>query len=225
MDDKLFYSPDAFKDLMPHLDILSSEVAEQVSCYPLDFPQVRNEVIEKKMEFPPFIKAFYGFLFHDGNVPTQQDFFDYYIETTHDANVDFVKKDSNLLYALRARMFRTYPSLVRDLHFNKLVQETFCNCEVIYNMDLDYKYGIDLMVSRGPQHCAVNLYTETRRGMFFRGKKAHRHIPFQNVIPIELPVNLNNGIRCGEFKLYGPYHLDELESTLCHIFGIDSLTL
>lgn len=218
-----FYLPERYKDLLPELGICSEEIVNQISYYHLEFPKTRDNLIERKTQLPPFINAFYGYIYFTGDIPTQEDYFEYYLATAHDELLENYASKPYYLHAIKARMYRAYPSFVRDIHFNKLVKESFSSCDVKYNLILDHEKGVDLMVSKGAQHCGVNLYTDTNRGMFYRRKKTHRHIYFQNVIPIEFPVTLSQEHLCGEFYLYGEKELDILRQKLCAIFGVSYL--
>ena len=118
------------------------------------------------------------------------------------------------MLGLKARLYRTYPSLIRDLHFSKLLSERANNYKIIYNTNLDIKEGIDLLVIVNKINIAVNLYTKTRRAFVGRNKKENRHTIYDNITYIELPVEFNGSIKIGDFFLYGEREIFELETEI-----------
>ncbi len=207
------YKPTDYKDVLVHISLSSDEIRKKIASYHLVFSKVHNNTVEWGMKLPMFARAFYGYIFKLKDVPTQQQFFDFYIQF----NKDFFSKanlDSSLMEGLKARAYRTYPSLIRDVCFNKYVQERIKGYTATYSLELDINEGIDLMLSSGEKHFAVNLYTDTRRAYTGRAKKQFRHTPFDNVTYIEFPVVFEDSHKVGEFFLYGEKEYNSLISKL-----------
>jgi hypothetical protein len=122
--------------------------------------------------------------------------------------------ESEILVGLKARIFRTYPSLVRDLHFSLFVKENVEDAQILYNRKLDVEEGIDLLIKRDGIFYGINLYTDTPRAHIGRKKKANRHIQFENVEYIELPVEFNGSFKCGQFFLYGEKELTQIKKII-----------
>lgn len=196
------YNPADYKDVLKHISLSSEIMREHIAHYHLTFSKVHNSTVEWGMKLPMFARAFYGYVFNYNDIPTQEQFFLYYLQFN---KVFFDKSNFNdeIIEGLKARAYRTYPSLVRDICFNKFVQETIKGFTVTYSLELDINEGIDLMLSNENSHYAVNLYTDTRRAYTGREKKQFRHTPFENVTYIEFPVKFESSHKVGEFFLYG----------------------
>jgi hypothetical protein len=74
--------------------------------------------------------------------------------------------------------------------------------------------GIDLLIKLQDILYAINLFTDTVRAHIGREKKVSRHIPFDNVQYVELPVKFNGSIKCGNFFLYGEKELNQIEKII-----------
>jgi hypothetical protein len=118
---------------------------------------------------------------------------------------------------LQARVYRTYPSLIRDLHFCLFMKEKALlrsNAIVIYNIDLDIEEGIDILLEFKDKLYGINLYTNTSRAIHARTLKSKRHNPFQNVNYVELPVPFKGSKEVGQFFLYGERELNGLRNLI-----------
>lgn len=207
------YNPQDFKNVLPHISLSSDEIKKKIASYHLSFLRVHNKTVEWGMKLPMFARAFYAFIFNENDIPTQEQFFDYYIQF----NNDYFSKANlgkDIMDGLKARAYRTYPSLIRDVCFNKYVQEHISGYTATYSLDLDISEGIDLMLSSGDKHYAVNLYVDTRRAYAGRAKKQYRHIPFENVTYIEFPVVFEDSHKVGDFFMYGEREYNILISKL-----------
>jgi len=207
------FDPKDYLNLLPELLISSGNVLVQVSDFALEFPSERNQKVEYEMHLPMFATSFYFFVSTYKRMPTQDEFRRcyYYVNKKYFEQNPIDKKD---ISGLDARIKRTYPSLVRDLFFCKLVYEDLRDYDVRYNLDLDIVEGIDLMISRGNRHWAFNLFTATRKASDARGKKEYRHEKFSNVTYVEFPVNFKKSLNVGNFFLYGKSELNALKQEL-----------
>lgn len=182
-----------------HLDVETIE--NKIQNYELIFSNIKNDVVEWKMKFPMFLNSFYKKIYQSRTIPTQSEFWaDYLID-----NLPFFEKNKygeDIMNALKARAFRTYPSLVRDLHFMHYVKENITESKVIYNRKLDINEGIDLLIIRDNINYAINLFTATSRSFEGRGKKENRHKTYDNINYINLPVHFKGSYVCGKFFLY-----------------------
>ena len=203
------YNPSDYKDVLCHIHLTSEQMKERISNYHLTFSSVHNRTVEWGMNLPMFARSFYGYIFKKNDVPTQEEFFDYYISFNH---VFFSQSNfgEDIIEGLRARVYRTYPSLIRDVIFNKYVQENIVGYTTTYSLELDINEGIDLMLSKTQKHFAINLYTDTKRAYTGRAKKKFRHTLFDNVTYIEFPVVFENSHKVGDFFLYGEKEYNNL---------------
>lgn len=196
------YIPEDYPDLLDKIVLTTKDVFAIVEPFELVFPQTRNQAVEWGIKFPMFVDAFYDYVIRYKSIPIQQSFFAHYLlfnKTFFDDN----KFQPEIVEGLKARIYRTYPSLIRDLYFNKYVKENLSDSSVIYNTILDVKEGIDLMIEKNNSFYAVNLFTDTKRAYHARKIKRQRHTPFENVRYLEFPVNFNDSLKCGNFFLYG----------------------
>lgn len=220
MPTQLLFRPEDFSNQLDLLSMTSSEIERQVVSYTLSFPQIRDQKVERGIKFPQFVSAFYNFIYKEKRLPTQQNFCDFYFAVNHSFFVAHNFSEAILL-GLRARIFRTYPSLVRDFHFNKILSELARDYKIIYNSILDIEHDIDTMLIKGDQYWAACLYTETKRANIAREWKEHRHERFLNVHYIELPVTLGEDNKHGQFFLYGEREmnllLNKIQSTTNNI--------
>lgn len=203
------FRPEDFPNKLGLLPLSSSDIESQVSGYSLSFPQTRNSKVERGLKFPQFVRAFYNFIYKYGKMPTQAEYFEFYLKINA-AYFRDVRYSPIIIEGLKARVFRTYPSLVRDFHFNKKLSEVLPDYEIVYNSELDLEFDIDTLLIRDGRYWAANLYTQTRRANIAREWKENRHEHFSNVAYIEFPVKLDDNNKFGEFFLYGENELNTL---------------
>lgn len=204
----ILLEPDDYPNLFNARKVSYTNIEDQIVLYSLDFPDIIHFDVEWKMKLPSFVDAFYNYFYFNHLVPDQQNLWIYYLKL----NKFFFADDefsTQILNAVRARLFRAYPSLVRDLHFSAYLNERF-EGNVIYNRKLDIDLGIDILLIFKERFFALNLFTQTNRALAAREKKRVRHIAFSNVHYIDLPIRLDNCYACGSFALYGQKQADFL---------------
>lgn len=209
MPNTSLYKPEAYPNQLGYIRISSNEIRNSICNFKLDFIDYRNSDAEWEIKFPPFVRAFYNYIAKWGKVPTQKAFYDFYLRYY----APFFAANTfgpDVMKGLKARVFRTYPSLVRDLYFNKYLEEQLPQYSVLYNINLDLEKDIDTMIVKDGKYWAACLYTETRRANNARGKKVYRHKRFDNVNYIEFPVEMCDERKVGEFFLYGEAEMQEL---------------
>lgn len=202
-----------FPNFLDYTSLTSNEVCNSIINYKLEFIQFRNNNVEWGIQFPMFLYPFYKWVFVNKDVPKQIDFYKYYLKEN-----DVFFKENNfsneIVLGLKARIFRTYPSLVRDLHFSLFLNENFEEASVIYNRKLDVEEGIDILIQYQECFSAINLYTNTTRAHIGRKKKEKRHSRFINVDYIELPVEFKGSEECGQFFLYGEREFSLIKNSI-----------
>ena len=199
-----------YPNLLNHVSLSAPQIEGQIAAYELVFLPTRNAEVEWKIAFPTFLKPFYKYVWQQNQIPTQQDYWQYYV-AENDAFFESTAFADDILRGLQARVFRTYPSLVRDIHFVFYLQTQLPQAQVLYNTQLDVKEGIDVLVVHDEQFWAFNLYTPTRRAQESRAKKQHRHHLFDNVNYHELPVIFDKQHQIGAFFLYGERELMQIK--------------
>jgi len=209
---KIFYVEN-YSNLLKSISLTSDDIRNQIVGYKLTFPQERNNELEWGIKLPMFVDSFYAYIVEYQTIPTQKEAFDYYLQYNKDFFNELNRPD--LESGIMARAFRTYPSLVRDIHFNKYIEERLAaRCHIIYNTRLDIEEGIDLMVVTKKNNYGVCFFTNTRRAYIGRKAKEHRHTPFDNVKYVEMPMEFKGSVEAGDFFLYGEKEYIELYNTL-----------
>ncbi len=203
------FDPQNYPNKLDQIQLGYNEIESEILSFKLSFDKLKDYDVEWKMSPPSFIMPFYDYLVKNRSIPTQEAYGIHYLNMNK-GFFEEKKYDEKTNKALKARLDRTYPSLVRDVHFALYVKSKSEHSEVIYNEDLDLKEGIDLLIVFYEKFYAVNLYTDTGRAHAGRYKKKFRHIPFDNVNYIELPVKLKDANKKGDFFLYGENEFNRL---------------
>lgn len=166
----------------------------------LNFPQERDREVENH-RFEPFVYTFYDMVKKSGWVPFQDVFASEYIKTHKNEFQDLYSRKAS---AIEARLRRCHPSYARDLHFAMKCRESGLFDDVIYNVDLDVKQAIDLLVLKDAKFYGIHCFTRTERGQFWRDRKDNRHDDKnQCVKEIDFTVNKSDGFECGRYFLFG----------------------
>lgn len=209
------YNAQDYPNLLEFVNLTSEQIKEQIITFRLTFIQVRNKFVEWGVQLPMFVNAFYDYVIQYQAIPNQNDFWEHYriFNAEYFNHVNF---DDETMYGVKARCFRTYPSLVRDIFFNKYVSEQLQGkATVVYSIDLDVREGIDMMiVESNGENKAVNLYVNTQRALIGRQKKESRHISFDNVEYVEFPVDFKGSEKIGDFFMYGKQEYEKLQQYL-----------
>lgn len=202
-----------FPNLLPQIQLSSDAIRQTVATYKLEFSPEKNKEVEWGMKLPMFVESFYHHIVSKQSIPSQEESYYYYIEFNKSFFEELNRPD--LESGIKARYYRTYPSLVRDVYFNKYIEERIgTKCNVVYNTQLDVEEGIDLMIITSRNNYGVCFFTKTKRGYVGRGAKVNRHILFENVKYIEMPMEFKGSVKAGDFFLYGEKEFNELYNTL-----------
>lgn len=198
-----------FDNLLDKVTFTSKDIEEKIKTFKLNFIQYRNPDVEYKIQFPMFLTCFYDTVLKNQEILDQKGFAVAYIKS----NLEWLKKQNfseEIKQGLIARIFRTYPSLIRDLHFSLMLKERNEYKNVLYNTKLDTIHGIDVLIECENKLFGINLYTDTKNANEFRNNKFKRHSRFDSVNYIELPVSFYGSNKCGDFYLYGIRELNLL---------------
>ena len=209
------FNTQEYPNLLDSINITSEQIKGQIISFRLTFIQVRNKFVEWGVQLPMFVNAFYDYVVKYQTIPNQNDFWEHYQRF----NADFFSSanfNEEIKYGVKARCFRTYPSLVRDVFFNKYVSEKLQRkATVVYNVNLDVREGIDMMiVEPNGLNKAINLYVNTQRALLGRQKKENRHTSFDNVDYVEFPVDFKGSEKIGDFFMYGKQEYERLQQYL-----------
>jgi hypothetical protein len=202
-----------YSSIIDHVALTSSEIEQTVKEFKLSFLSNRHEKVEWELDLPPFIIPFYKVLNKYKIILNQLD----YVSIYHSYYKDYFNENNfaqDIKTGIEARLLRTYPSLIRDLHFTYFAHEKLENAKVTYNTHLDFHEGIDLMIKYNHVYTAFLLYTETEKAADARIKKGFRHKNFTNVVYEELPVKMTDRKKVGDFFLYDAEELKKVQERI-----------
>ncbi|MBW7674199.1 hypothetical protein [Chryseobacterium chendengshani] len=174
-----------------------------------------NEIVENA-KLPPAILAFYYYVFTKLTIPTEDEFLETYCtinQITISGNNICIVDESYNYEGVKARLLRTYPSLIRDIHFYYLIKESNLFEKVSYSLYKDYVAGIDLIILHNDREYCISVYIGTNRGKSFKNKKTKRH-DYSNITEIELMVNFDTLNQVGNFYLLNKNHVENLITKL-----------
>lgn len=172
---------------------------------------IKDMTVENTL-LPPMIKTFYT-LFTKGFIVSPEKFFSYYVKENFierpDGCITLKFNNSVVLNkeGVRARVYRTYPSLVRDFHFYML-----CHCSkkfqgVHYSLNDDYKKGVDLTIKYRDTIFSIALLVDTKRSTSFKKQKYQRH-NYAGLHEICVKINpFDKSCRIGDYSLYTMHHI------------------
>jgi hypothetical protein len=193
----------------------SKEIEDQIKGYKLTFIDVRDERIEWGMRLPMFVDTFDKLVQTNRRIPSQDQFVKRYFEDNSE-NLRQILSNERLRTALEARLRRTYPSLVRDLHLNSLLREN--GLQASYNTDVDVTKGVDQIIQYKGKVFHIHSYVGTSWGKFGRKVKNRRH-KFEGLhIDAILDLRAESTKKVGDFYLYSEkdvdYVIQEMEKKL-----------
>lgn len=192
-------------NLLPKIKLSVKDIRHQLSNIHLSFLKNKLYQVENEIQFPYFVNSFYDYIIHTNTIPNQGQFFQaYYSEHKH----NLPNMDNEMLLALKARLYRAYPSYVRDMLFAKLLYDKTDFEDIIYDIDLDINEGVDvLVIERGIKY-AINLYVATYRSKNYRKIKHDRHPnKDKSYVDIDLPLDLKHAMKISNLYVYSNKHI------------------
>lgn len=187
------------------------ELEDQIKKLDYSGEKKPKDPIVENAKIPPFIQSFYYLFFKNLKVPTEKEFCEAYLELVGGnigGNIFFDGLMLNTDGVLN-RMKRTYPSLVRDLHFLYLLEESRNFDLVQYSMQMDYINGLDLKISYKGNLFFVSLFIDSTRGKYFKGLKKERH-DYSQTVEIEFNVDFSSMKKVGNIYLLNKSHIELL---------------
>jgi len=162
-------------------------------------------------KLPAFIQVFYYLFFKNLYIPSENDFFTTYVEWLGGI------KNGKLVYGdlqldpqgIENRIKRTYPSLIRDLHFLYLLEDSKIFDNVEYSMQMDYFNGLDLKLSYKGKEYFISLFIDSTRGTYFKKRKKQRH-DYSEIVEIEFNLDFSGMSKIGNIYLLNNSHVELL---------------
>lgn len=166
-------------------------------------------------KLPPFIQVFYYLFFQKLNIPSETQLFETYVQWlggVRNKKIEFngQEYDADLV---NNRLKRTYPSLIRDIHFLYLLESSNRFDHIEYSMEMDYFNGLDLKVKYKGKEVFVSIFIDTSRGRYFKRKKVKRH-DYSVIVEMEFNVDFEELTMVGNIYLLNNLHVDRLEQRL-----------
>lgn len=197
-----------------------SDAIEMISNIPYEEGNIESKLISVEVDnsLPKFVYPFYEYIKFKQKIPNIQEFWNFYYKLRPENKKYFQKtnvyiEDSLALEALKYRVSKTYPSLVREFLCILLAKESLSYYEVIYNTDLDINCGIDFLI-KADKYYGIKLYINTNESLYYAEKKINRHNEyiFPDVEYINLPFNIysKDKLIIGNFFLYSNNEIDNL---------------
>lgn len=202
MDNICLYEPLTFPNLLSDIMLTSADIAEQVKSVGYKTDSFICDLAEAAFPIET-VQVFYRFVTREQRIPTQEEFMKEARLEMMLNGFDFDGQESSYRHGLAARLTsRTYPSLIRDVHFCKILEEKLSEeYYVIYNPALDLM-GIDILLkpkTKVPSYkFGICLYLNTDRGRSGLKRKKNYRRTFHKLkyvdMPKDLPKNSNDGI-------------------------------
>lgn len=185
--------------------------------------RIKDEAIENA-RLPPFAQVFYYKVFQLHRIPSEDVFIDEYLKWTNiqiqDHNLFTYNHVQYSLESLKGRILRTYPSLIRDLHFYYYLLESKKFDGVNYSLSKDYFDGIDITIDYNRTTYAISIFINTNRGKEFKKAKENRH-DYRDVKEIILNVDFDHLYKIGHFFVLGEAQLNEIIKKIDMIQQLD----
>ncbi|WP_179036463.1 hypothetical protein [Paenibacillus sp. URB8-2] len=190
-------------DLMAGVDISTQGIETVVSLSTPTFIDIRNSSVEYAPNFPNMMYTLWAFICSHRRFPSQTEYTQYFL-SVHSSTLSTLNEA-----AVKARLLRSFPSLIREIHFYALVKESGLFQEVNYSAKLDVEDGTDLSVKCGGYEYGVSCYVQTERSLEYRRRKRSRpRTPKTN--SIELPLDLSSGTTVNGWIFYNRNHVHDL---------------
>lgn len=197
-------------------EISVSDLEEQISKIQYSPAKGSKDDDAEKAKLPPFIQVFYYLFFSYLRIPSEKEFWDTYLEWIGGINENNEVLIEGIKYqteGLKNRLNRTYPSLIRDIHFIYLLEQSKKFEEVEYSLEKDYFNGLDIKVTYKKQEVYVSLFIDTDRSRFYKEKKTRRH-DYSIVKEIEFSVGFNSLTKKNNIYLLNSSHCEFLEKLI-----------
>lgn len=183
-------------------DILNSET--QVDKY-------KNTFVEKTLQMPMFIITFYKFCKYEHRIPTQAEFVERYFSDPDNTwfLINYNRSIQDIQHGVIARLWRTYFSLVRDIHCCLKLKEMNL-FTVVYSIKADSN-GIDIVIVNNNNVFGFNLFVETIQSRQWREAKLYRHNDVTINFPVfDIPMEFDRDYIVNNVFLYGERHIAQI---------------
>lgn len=171
---------------------------------------VKDDKVENA-KLPSIAKIFYENIFLK-KIPSPEKLFKEYLSRhfIKETNNIYKLKNTNESYrkeGIKGRVYRAYPSLLRDFHFYILCYNSGLFENVEYSFLTDTQKGVDLFITYKGTKFAISLFVNTNRSLKYKKKKYKRH-NYTDLKEICISINpFDKKNYIGDFALYQDYHI------------------
>lgn len=198
------------------LDCSASKLEKQIEdLHTTSEGALRDKEVENA-KFPPFVQVFYFKFFQQLILPSEdQLIYEYYKWLGINSKAEWFEWEHQTFSrkGLEARIKRTYPSLLRDIHFLFLLKESEIFEDVNYSMKKDYYNGLDLSLKYRGKLYHASVFIDTMRGSHYKNRKRYRH-DYQDVCEVELAVAFDSLTLVGNIYLLNRDHIALLKDLI-----------
>ena len=203
-----------FLDRLPDYGVIRKKLEDMRYIAPKRYnennPYEYDIEVVFNLRIPRFNKALISYIEKYNNIPSEEEFCEYYYNKNREFFFNNNIDDDNHKVAIYNRCMRAYPSLLRDILFGKYLQSK--GVKVIHNEILDSSAEIDLMVMGNNGNWGVHLFTNTRRANNHRNAKNYRYqLKFNNVNEIDLEIELSECNKVNNLGLYEDREFEKLK--------------
>lgn len=200
--------------------LTSKELEKVISTIPYKGQRRQKDEAVENAKLPSIAESFYQHIFIFG-IPTPEDLIDFYLKKHFSIdNSSCTLRTTSQTFTLegvKARIYRAYPSLIRDFHFYLLCDESKVFQKVYYSLESDLKKGIDVRVTSNNTHYAVALFVETKRSNMYKKKKYSRHdaLKMPEICITIDPFDKSSYV--GDYALYSTAHVENLAKKIAEM--------
>jgi hypothetical protein len=196
---------DTSQNLLNQISFTSDDLVNFLVNTSCIISEKRSKAVEWETTLPSFTNYFYDYIINSQTLISQTSFFQKYYYTYINKFVNFKKYD---IECLRGRLYRAYPSLVRDLHFNLVAKELFGD-KAFYSLSLDQEYKIDSLLLLENKKIGFELFINTQNSLHSRQVKKDRPKLIDESIEV-----VECSLHDGKILFVGSYFLYDAKSIL-----------
>jgi hypothetical protein len=183
IDDVMFASGYAYVKKVSTITVEKMvEQVRKIQYNPKEYSETKDDKTENA-QLPPFNLIFFRYVMNCNAIPGSEKFIEecirnYFEKLEEGYRIKVSGFDNQTCFeyaALKGRIMRTYPSLIRDFYFYLVCLESKQFDEVKYSIYNDYYKGIDLKIVYKRTPYFVSIHVATRRGDSFKNLKYSRH--------------------------------------------------
>jgi len=170
-----------------------------------------KDIKVESAKLPSIAEIFYESIF-SRRIPSPEKLYNEYLNRhfIKETNDEYRLKDTNQIYkeeGIKARVYRAYPSLLRDFHFYILCYNSGLFESVEYSFLTDTRKGVDLFITYKGTKFAISLFVNTNRSLKYKKKKYKRH-NYSGLKEICISINpFDKKNYIGDYALYQDYHV------------------